>query len=138
MDSMVIPARLCILSLSMLVLTLSYASHRVHALPSLQQAQEAQLPAPLNSPRKLRLFEQVTIKGHDKEVSLAAQKQKEDKSGGDGARGREPATMTHGKDQRGTWREWVEGADPTQYFTMDYSQVRRRRPIHNKSLPVGP
>jgi hypothetical protein len=21
---------------------------------------------------------------------------------------------------------------------MDYTQVRRRRPIHNKSLPVGP
>ncbi|KAL1807074.1 hypothetical protein ACET3Z_030142 [Daucus carota] len=38
-----------------------------------------------------------------------------------------------------TWREWVEeGSDSSQYFTMDYSRVRRRRPIHNKSLPVAP
>lgn len=39
-----------------------------------------------------------------------------------------------------TWREWVEaeGSDTSQYFTMDYSHVRRRRPIHNKSLPVAP
>ncbi|KAK1350197.1 hypothetical protein POM88_054720 [Heracleum sosnowskyi] len=39
-----------------------------------------------------------------------------------------------------TWREWVEaqGSDTSQYFTMDYSRVRRRRPIHNKSFPVAP
>ncbi|KAK1381037.1 hypothetical protein POM88_027781 [Heracleum sosnowskyi] len=39
-----------------------------------------------------------------------------------------------------TWREWVEaeGSDTSQYFTMDYSRVRRRRPIHNKALPVAP
>ncbi|KAF8039191.1 hypothetical protein BT93_B1674 [Corymbia citriodora subsp. variegata] len=138
MGSKVVPARLCILSLSMLLLASSYASRQVHALPSLQQAQEAPLLSPLNSPRKLGLFEQVTIKGRDKEVSPAQQKWKEDKSGGEGARGREPATTTLGKGKRGTWREWAEGADSTHYFTMDYSQVRRRRPIHNKSLPVGP
>lgn len=39
----------------------------------------------------------------------------------------------------GTWREWVEaGGDTSQFFTMDYSHVRRRRPIHNKSLPLAP
>ena len=38
----------------------------------------------------------------------------------------------------GTMQEWMERADLSQFFTMDYSQVRRRRPIHNKSLPVGP
>ncbi|KAM6548296.1 hypothetical protein CsatB_019972 [Cannabis sativa] len=38
---------------------------------------------------------------------------------------------------RGTWREWVEGSDTSgDYFTMDYTRVRRRRPIHNKSIPV--
>ncbi|XP_074381241.1 uncharacterized protein LOC141723347 [Apium graveolens] len=41
-----------------------------------------------------------------------------------------------------TWRECVEaqGSDDTasQYFTMDYSRVRRRRPIHNKSLRAAP
>ncbi|XP_056166214.1 uncharacterized protein LOC115666024 isoform X2 [Syzygium oleosum] len=137
MGSMVVSVRLCILSLSMLILTSSYAPHQVHALLSVQQAQEAHLLSPLNSPRKLRLFEQVTIKGRDDEVSTAAQRQKEDRSGGVGVHGSEPSTM-HGKDKRGTWREWAEGTDPTQYFTMDYSNVRRRRPIHNKSLPVGP
>ncbi|KAJ0038129.1 hypothetical protein Pint_23444 [Pistacia integerrima] len=39
---------------------------------------------------------------------------------------------------KGTRQEWVEGTDTSQYFTMDYSHVKRRRPIHNKSLPVGP
>ncbi|XP_057995719.1 protein GOLVEN 6 [Hevea brasiliensis] len=39
---------------------------------------------------------------------------------------------------RGTRQEWAEGTDTSQYFTMDYSHVRRRRPIHNKALPVGP
>ncbi|RVW61697.1 hypothetical protein CK203_065934 [Vitis vinifera] len=38
----------------------------------------------------------------------------------------------------GTMKEWMEGADMSQFFTMDYSHVRRRRPIHNKSVPVGP
>ncbi|XP_021728982.1 probable root meristem growth factor 8 [Chenopodium quinoa] len=32
------------------------------------------------------------------------------------------------------WREWEEVHDPTELFTMDYRRVRRRRPIHNKSL----
>ncbi|KAK3039784.1 hypothetical protein RJ639_027097, partial [Escallonia herrerae] len=36
---------------------------------------------------------------------------------------------------KGTWQEWAEGADASQHFTMDYSHVRRRRPIHNKSVP---
>ncbi|KAK1423203.1 hypothetical protein QVD17_18499 [Tagetes erecta] len=35
---------------------------------------------------------------------------------------------------KGTRQEWIEGSDPThEFFTMDYSHVRRRRPIHNKS-----
>jgi hypothetical protein len=40
---------------------------------------------------------------------------------------------------KGTRQEWMEEADdPSQYFTMDYTRVKRRRPIHNKKLPVGP
>ncbi|KAL8229049.1 hypothetical protein R6Q57_013949 [Mikania cordata] len=37
---------------------------------------------------------------------------------------------------KGTMQEeWIEGSDPThEFFTMDYSHVRRRRPIHNKSF----
>lgn len=40
----------------------------------------------------------------------------------------------------GTWQEWMESddEDTSAFFTMDYSKVRRRRPIHNKSLkPKG-
>ncbi|XP_021848313.1 protein GOLVEN 6 [Spinacia oleracea] len=32
------------------------------------------------------------------------------------------------------WREWEENHDASDLFTMDYRRVRRRRPIHNKSL----
>ncbi|XP_057809905.1 protein GOLVEN 6-like [Salvia miltiorrhiza] len=39
---------------------------------------------------------------------------------------------------RGTWREWVERPNKSEYFTMDYSWVRRRRPIHNKQIPFVP
>lgn len=35
---------------------------------------------------------------------------------------------------KGTRQEWIEGSDTThEFFTMDYSHVRRRWPIHNKS-----
>ncbi|MFS7959799.1 hypothetical protein Hanom_Chr08g00695361 [Helianthus anomalus] len=29
----------------------------------------------------------------------------------------------------------AQGSDPTRFTTMDYSHVRRRRPIHNSSSP---
>ncbi|KAI3817123.1 hypothetical protein L1987_10912 [Smallanthus sonchifolius] len=29
----------------------------------------------------------------------------------------------------------AQGSDPTEFTTMDYSHVRRRRPIHNNSSP---
>ncbi|WCJ35780.1 hypothetical protein M5689_017015 [Euphorbia peplus] len=32
-------------------------------------------------------------------------------------------------------KEWMEASE---YLTMDYRHVTRRRPIHNKSLPVAP
>ncbi|KAK4381509.1 hypothetical protein Sango_2960700 [Sesamum angolense] len=38
----------------------------------------------------------------------------------------------------GTWREWVESPRRSEYFTMDYAWVRRRRPIHNKKIPFVP
>ncbi|XP_010528001.1 PREDICTED: probable root meristem growth factor 8 isoform X2 [Tarenaya hassleriana] len=28
--------------------------------------------------------------------------------------------------------------DPSQYLSMDYPRRKRRRPVHNKSLPLGP
>jgi hypothetical protein len=51
--------------------------------------------------------------------------------------GKEQAVV-HGS-RRSTWQEWMdEGADTSEFHTMDYSLVRRRRPVHNKSMPVGP
>lgn len=37
----------------------------------------------------------------------------------------------------GTWKEWVEAgaSHKSDFFTMDYSHVRRRQPIHNKFVP---
>lgn len=36
---------------------------------------------------------------------------------------------------KGTRQEWMEEEVA---FTMDYHRVRRRRPIHNKQVPVAP
>ncbi|XP_071926261.1 uncharacterized protein [Coffea arabica] len=47
------------------------------------------------------------------------------------------AKLVHAR--KGTSRqERMEGADAAQFFTMDYMPVRRRRPVHNKFVPVAP
>lgn len=40
--------------------------------------------------------------------------------------------------KKGRSAERVEGDDPSEYFTMDYRGVRRRRPIHNKYIHDAP
>lgn len=52
---------------------------------------------------------------------------------------KEQLVVEHGS-KGGTWQEErvLEGADTSEFFTMDYSKVRRRRPVHNKSTPFGP
>ena len=50
---------------------------------------------------------------------------------------KEQVNVVHGS--KGTWREWMEGgAEASEFYTMDYSHVQRRRPIHNKSMPDAP
>lgn len=60
-----------------------------------------------------------------------------------------PGTKQHEKEEnvmnragKGTLRssEWDEDEDlkKSEYFTMDYGWVRRRRPIHNKKIPFVP
>ncbi|KAF9677268.1 hypothetical protein SADUNF_Sadunf08G0090300 [Salix dunnii] len=44
----------------------------------------------------------------------------------------------YGRRPAGKWRGWVKGTDTYHFFNMDYAPVRRRPPIHNKSLPAGP
>ncbi|KAK4841520.1 hypothetical protein QYF36_005796 [Acer negundo] len=84
-------------------------------------------------PRKLRFTAEVTVNGHG-ETLLSHKKHKEEEvAPGSGKQYKEKENGS-----KGTWKEWVEGTDTSQYFTMDYSHVKRRRPIHNKSLPVVP
>ncbi|XP_062153850.1 protein GOLVEN 6 [Alnus glutinosa] len=96
--------------------------------------QHSSLPA---LPRKLKLFE-TTVKGygsgHQDFQSYNTQIYKEYVAPGESKE--KEQVVVHGS--KGTWKEWVEGGDTSEYFTMDYSKVRRRRPVHNKSLPVGP
>ncbi|MED6200107.1 hypothetical protein PIB30_082022 [Stylosanthes scabra] len=70
------------------------------------------------------------IPSHKPKASFAAGKQDNNRN----------QNMVLGR--KGTSRqEWMEMGNhdhPSQYFTMDYARVRRRRPIHNKNLPVGP
>ncbi|XP_028761902.1 probable root meristem growth factor 8 [Neltuma alba] len=85
-------------------------------------------------PRKLMSTEQQVKK---LEATLDASR-KDDKENFPGKEEeREQKTKVVGK-KKGTREEWEEGDDPSQYFTMDYSRVRRRRPIHNKNIPVAP
>ncbi|MCL7033989.1 hypothetical protein MKW94_015951 [Papaver nudicaule] len=37
--------------------------------------------------------------------------------------------------RKGTRQTWVE-SKAYQYFTMDYTEVHRRRPVHNKFMPL--
>nr|GMD27385.1 probable root meristem growth factor 8 [Ipomoea batatas] len=47
--------------------------------------------------------------------------------------------LGRGHARKGTRQEWMEGSDrdtvTSEFYTMDYHWVRRRRPIHNKSFP---
>ncbi|XP_050225592.1 uncharacterized protein LOC126675061 isoform X2 [Mercurialis annua] len=72
-------------------------------------------------PRKLRLL----LAPHDPPIYVQAQVHP-------------ISNNNHQKHLSGTRQEWVERADTSEFFTMDYSRVRRRRPIHNKSLPAAP
>lgn len=52
------------------------------------------------------------------------------------AKQKEEATVRGSRGRRQQWKEG--GPDLSHYLTMDYSNVRRRRPIHNKSFPAAP
>ncbi|QCD90184.1 hypothetical protein DEO72_LG4g1139 [Vigna unguiculata] len=115
-------------------------SSQIHLQPSSLQLQDddtgevdANLQLSLPAvPRKLRFTEKVKedekardLGPHKQDDSFAAEKQYHRKQ-----------NMVLGN--KGTRQEWMEVDDPSQYFTMDYTRVRRRRPIHNKKLPVAP
>ncbi|KAK0574218.1 hypothetical protein LWI29_019895 [Acer saccharum] len=91
-------------------------------------------------PRKLRFTSEVTVNGHGETLHSHNKHKEEEVTPSSGKQYKEEEKVIHGNGNgsKGTRQEWVEGTDTSQYFTMDYSHVKRRRPIHNKSLPVAP
>ncbi|XP_058772223.1 protein GOLVEN 6-like [Vicia villosa] len=69
------------------------------------------------------------VKESDKARDLESHKKKDSLPAG--KENKKKQKMEVGK--KGTRQEWMESEeDPSQYFTMDYNRVKRRRPIHNK------
>ncbi|KAH1097818.1 hypothetical protein J1N35_014739 [Gossypium stocksii] len=93
-------------------------------------------PATVQLPRKLRFAEEVALQGNVAQAqhSISSTKKLEDVSGKE--KQKEEATVRGNRGRRQQWKEG--GPDLSHYLTMDYSNVRRRRPIHNKSFPVAP
>ncbi|KAI9091977.1 hypothetical protein K1719_027912 [Acacia pycnantha] len=90
-------------------------------------------------PRKLMSTQQQVLE-HDEATQGASRNNDKENFSGKEEEKEEKMKMVVGKKKKktGTRQEWVAGEDPSQYFTMDYSSVRRRRPIHNKNIPVAP
>ncbi|XP_004297198.1 PREDICTED: uncharacterized protein LOC101298991 isoform X2 [Fragaria vesca subsp. vesca] len=135
---------LCILLSTLLTPACAYSLH-IQVQPSTELAGKKEVQAfQLHAlPRKLRLAEiEATVVGQ--EIQDSAPNHKQQQKQNVLAAGAKPliheeeegAEVMHRSSSSGTWQEWREGdADDTSvFFTMDYSQVRRRRPIHNKSL----
>ncbi|ONI31120.1 hypothetical protein PRUPE_1G293600 [Prunus persica] len=129
----------CILVLSFSALLTPCTSLHIQLQPSNKQAaanDELQSSLP-TLPRKLRFTEKVTIAGQEGKDSAPPNKQKENVSaaGGNDIKPKFQKEKESVQRSSGTWQEWMEGEDTSEFFTMDYSKVRRRRPIHNKSRP---
>ncbi|KAL0408769.1 UNVERIFIED_CONTAM: hypothetical protein Sradi_1811300 [Sesamum radiatum] len=98
----------------------------------------------LSLPRKLNLQEEAAVKKSSADdedhlprkilIEASSGKKRQDEKG--------ESMMVHDDEQaaagRGTWREWAESPRRSEYFSMDYAWVRRRRPIHNKKIPLVP
>ncbi|KAJ9163469.1 hypothetical protein P3X46_023134 [Hevea brasiliensis] len=138
MELLVIFPVLCI-CLSMLLSSCVGTQVQEQAMASRVDKVELSLPAAA-LPRKLRIIllldeKAAPVNDHGGQGSASSNKMERGDISGK-SRHKEENVM---KRSRGTRQEWVEGTDDTsQYFTMDYSHVRRRSPIHNKALPVGP
>ncbi|KAF8378536.1 hypothetical protein HHK36_029879 [Tetracentron sinense] len=122
MELIVITTVLCI-TLSILIAPCASFHIQVHS--SHEQVHDLQLSL-AELPRKLRpTIQERIVKGYEGKDFKPDSKQKGALSG-----------MMHGRGE--TMQEWMERRDSWKYFTMDYTPVRRRRPIHNKAVPVGP
>ncbi|XP_043715704.1 protein GOLVEN 6 [Telopea speciosissima] len=120
-------ATLCILSL----LVTTSASYETKVFSSLDQVHDLGISL-TNLPRKMRPVEEPSIvKRFKVEDSKPEANNKEVFSGNV-----QSQVMLNGKE--GTRQRWMEKKEMWQFFTMDYSHVRRRQPVHNKALPTRP
>ncbi|KAG5521324.1 hypothetical protein RHGRI_033768 [Rhododendron griersonianum] len=127
-----------LIAITALCISLSFlltpcASRQIQVQPSHDQALNLRVGF-LITPRKLRLIEEAATTTVDggKEL-LSCGKVREASAG----KHHKKAGTTHARG--GTRQERAEGGtEASQLFTMDYSHVRRRRPVNNKSLPVSP
>ncbi|KAL2559149.1 putative root meristem growth factor 8 [Forsythia ovata] len=115
------------------------ASDQVQVKKSLKKAHDAVELNLLPLPRKLKLNEEGIAKSVEEKYFGLYKRNMEASSStpGNKLHQKEKNLMHPGK---GTWKKWTDhqGAKKSEYFTMDYGWVRRRRPIHNKHVPVGP
>lgn len=128
-----------LIAITALCITLSFllttcASQQISVQPSHDQALNLRVGF-LIPPRKLRLVDEAaTAKVEGGKELLYCRKLQEASAG---KQQHKKAGPTHAR--RGTRQEWEEGGtNASQLFTMDYSHVRRRRPVNNKALPVSP
>ncbi|XP_010320835.1 uncharacterized protein [Solanum lycopersicum] len=97
-----------------------------HAAPTLLD-HEGKMTLP-SSPRKLKFNEMPNqVKSNGNQMNLVPLNTAQ-------LTGKEHEAAEMVNARKGTRQEWVEGKDTSEFFTMDYHWVRRRRPIHNKSV----
>ncbi|KAJ4959664.1 hypothetical protein NE237_019574 [Protea cynaroides] len=127
MELLAVIGTLCILSL----LVTPCSAHQTHVFSSLDQVYHDLGISLTNLPRKLRPVEEPIVRRCKTDDSKSEANNKQDFSD----KIHSPV-MLPGKE--GTRQRWIEGKDMWQFFTMDYSQVRRRQPVHNKAVPTRP
>ncbi|PQP96895.1 uncharacterized protein Pyn_13976 [Prunus yedoensis var. nudiflora] len=126
-----------IIVLSFSALLTPCTSLHIQLQPSNKQAaanDELQVSLP-TLPRKLRFTEKIA--GQEGKDSAPPNKQNEifSAAGSNDIKPKFQKEKESVQRSSGTWQEWMEGENTSEFFTMDYSKVRRRRPIHNKSRP---
>ncbi|KAL8035351.1 hypothetical protein ABFS82_12G089000 [Erythranthe guttata] len=91
-------------------------------------------------PRKLKLNEEETVKNlYTAKDSMSSHKKFiDDPSSVTKQHEYEENTIVAAEKGRSRERVEEESSNKSEYFTMDYNWVRKRRPIHNKHVPFLP
>ncbi|CAI9775182.1 unnamed protein product [Fraxinus pennsylvanica] len=113
------------------------ASDQSKVKKSIEKAHDtAQLNLLPSQQQKLKLKEEGIVKSVEKR-DFGPYKRNMEGSSGNKLYQKEKNLMHPGTVK---WKEPTDHqeAKKSEYFTMDYGWVRRRRPIHNKHVPVGP